>query len=165
MPSSRSTLVRLRRLQSELALEQHKLGRRIAELRGVSGMTQQDVADRLGLSRVAMSQFEAGITVPSERTVILLAGLFKVEPRELVDGTSYPMAKAERLPPVVARHTEVELQLARCELDLEWIDRVDDETGRVARGVREEWRDALVVLAKTATPQEAVRIEELRARL
>jgi hypothetical protein len=45
---------------------------------------------------------------PGERTVALLAGLFKVEPAALVAGTAYPAAKAERLPAVVARHTEVE---------------------------------------------------------
>lgn len=41
----------------------------------------------------------------------LLAGLFKMEPHELVEGTSYPPGKAERLPVVVPRYTEVELQL------------------------------------------------------
>jgi transcriptional regulator with XRE-family HTH domain len=128
-------------------------------------MTQQEVAERLGLSRVAISQFEAGITVPSERTVILLAGLFKLEPLDLVAGTGYPMAKAERLPSVVLRHTDVELQLARCETDLEWLTRVDDADGRLQRRVADEWRDELAVLAKSATRQEAERIKQLRARL
>lgn len=73
--------------------------------------TQQDVADRLAISRVAVSHLESGVTVPSERTVTLLAGLFKLEPHELVADTDYPVAKAERLPVVAARYTEVELQL------------------------------------------------------
>lgn len=141
-----------------------KLGRRIAELRTDRGMTQQDVADRLALSRVAISQFEAGMSIPSERTVILLAGLFKIEPGDLVDGTGYPRAKADRLPPVVVRHTEVELQLARCELDLAWVDRLDDD-GRIARRVADDWRDRLVLLAKTATPAELDRIADVRRRL
>ena len=38
---------------------------------------------------------------PGERTVALLAGVFKVEPHELVADTNYPAAKAERLPVVV----------------------------------------------------------------
>ena len=87
------------------------LGRRIALLRAGRGWTQQDIAARLAVSRVAVSHMEAGITVPSERTVTLLAGLFKLEPWELVAGTEYPPGKAERLPLVACRYTEVELQL------------------------------------------------------
>ena len=51
-------------------------------------------------------------TRPSERTVALLAGLFRLEPHDLVAGTSYPTAKSDRLPLVVTRWTEVEHQLA-----------------------------------------------------
>lgn len=167
-PCCRSSLERLARLQSELtqselAHRQEKLGRRIADLRGQRGMTQQEVAERLGLSRVAVSQFEAGITVPSERTIILLAGLFDVEPWDLVAGTGYPRAKADRLPATVLRHTECELQLALCENDLAWLERIGDEV--IARRVADEWRDRLVLLAKTATRQELDRIRTLRVRL
>src|SRR5579885_550645 len=88
------------------------LGRRIAAFRAKLGLTQQELADRLAVSRTAVSHMEAGMTVPGERTVVLLAGLFKVEPHELVAGTNYPSGKAERLPVVAARYTEVELQLA-----------------------------------------------------
>jgi len=49
-------------------------------MRGSLGWTQQDLADRLAVSRVAVSHIEAGLRDPGERTVTLLAGLFKVEP-------------------------------------------------------------------------------------
>ena len=78
------------------------LGRRIADHRAKLGWTQQDLADRIGISRVALSHLEAGMSAPGERTVTLLAGVFKVEPHELV----------------AARYTEVELQLALLERDL-----------------------------------------------
>jgi transcriptional regulator with XRE-family HTH domain len=94
------------------------LGRRIARLRAELGFTQQDLAERLGASRVAVSHMEGGLSTPSERTVALLAGLFKLEPHELVADTGYPVAKAERLPVVAARYTEVELQLRLFERDL-----------------------------------------------
>ena len=94
------------------------LGRRIADHRAKLGWTQQDLADRIGISRVALSHLEAGMSAPGERTVTLLAGVFKVEPHELVADTSYPRAKADRLPLVAARYTEVELQLALLERDL-----------------------------------------------
>jgi transcriptional regulator with XRE-family HTH domain len=95
------------------------LGRRIARLRNELGWTQQELADRLGISRAAVSHVEGGLNVPGERTVTILAGLFKLEPHELVDGTSYPVAKAERLPVVACRYTEVEFQLRLLAVDLE----------------------------------------------
>jgi len=98
------------------------LGRRVAEQRAKLGLTQQEMAERLGISRVAVSHVESGVTNPGERTVTLLAGLFKLEPHQLVAGTTYPTAKADRLPVVVARYTEVELQLALLDQDLTRID-------------------------------------------
>lgn len=124
-----------------------ELGRRIGELRGKLGWTQQDLADRLGISRVAVSHLEAGLSSPGERTVTLLAGVFKMEPYELVAGTGYPAAKAERLPAVTARHTEVELALALFERDLAWLDRTG---GAHDRPVLEEWRSRLAALADDA---------------
>jgi transcriptional regulator with XRE-family HTH domain len=115
------------------------LGRRLAELRSELGWTQQEVADRLGVSRVAVSHLESGMSTPGERTIALLAGLFKLEPHDLIAGTDYPDRKAERLPVVVCRYTEVELQLRLLELD-------------EGRGLddrrRAEWVDRLRVLAK-----------------
>jgi len=96
------------------------LGQRIARLRGRRGWTQQELAERLAASRVAVSHFEAGVALPSERTVVLLAGLFHLEPHELIAGTSYPSAKAERLPLCACRYTEAELQMALLRRDLEW---------------------------------------------
>ena len=50
--------------------------------------------------------------VASERTVVILSGVFGIDPLSFVSGTSYPLAKAERLPVIVALHTEVDLALA-----------------------------------------------------
>jgi len=96
-----------------------QLGQRIARLRARRGWTQQELAERLAASRVAVSHFEMGLAVPSERTVVLLAGLFGMEPPDLVAETNYPAAKAERLPAVACRYTEVELQLMLLRRDLE----------------------------------------------
>jgi transcriptional regulator with XRE-family HTH domain len=125
-------------LHEELALE--SLGRRIADCRAKLGLTQQELAERLAVSRTAVSHLEAGMTVPGERTVVLLAGLFKVEPRELVAGTTYPVGKAERLPAVAARYTEVELVLALLERDLVWLERTG---GHDDRRLFDEWEARL----------------------
>ncbi|HNB53978.1 MAG TPA: helix-turn-helix transcriptional regulator [Anaerolineales bacterium] len=95
-------------------------GQRIARLRQQHGYTQQTLADRLAISRVAVSHIEADLSIPSERTITLLAGLFKCTPHALVEGTTYPPAKAERLPYVVAWYTEVEKELELLKNDLAW---------------------------------------------
>jgi transcriptional regulator with XRE-family HTH domain len=131
------------------------LGRRIAALRNGLGWTQQQLAERLGISRAALSHLEAGMSTPGERTVALLAGIFKLEPHELVAGTSYPVAKAERLPVVVTRYTEVELQLRLLERDL--------EAGTAGTA---DWLQRLQVLAKAAhDPTEQAAVQAAMARL
>lgn len=99
------------------------LGQRIARHRTRLGWTQSDLADRLAASRVAVSHFEAGLAIPSERTIVLLAGLFGIEPPDLVDGSDYPAAKAERLPLVACRYTEADMQIALLRCDLDWLSR------------------------------------------
>jgi transcriptional regulator with XRE-family HTH domain len=106
------------------------LGLRIAKLRARRGWTQEVLADRLAASRVAVSHFEMGLALPSERTIVLLAGLFKLEPHELIEGTGYPAAKAERLPSFACRYTEVEFQLGLLQRDLEWATRLGRSTQR-----------------------------------
>jgi len=123
------------------------LGRRIARLRLQRGWTQEDLATRLAISRVAVSHIEAGLALPGERTIVLLAGLFKHEPHELVEGTSYPAAKAERLPPIACRYTEVELQLALLQRDLDWADRLPASE---RPGLLHDWQDRLSTLAAHA---------------
>lgn len=120
------------------------LGRRIAALRADRGWTQQQLADRLGISRVAVSHLETDINTPGERTVALLAGVFRLEPHDLVAATSYPAAKSDRLPLVVARWTEVEHQLALLDRDLRW---TEDGDAALRERVLGGWEVDLAKLA------------------
>jgi transcriptional regulator with XRE-family HTH domain len=140
------------------------LGQRIARLRARRGWTQQELAERLAASRVAVSHFEMGLAVPSERTIVLLAGLFGQEPHELVAGTNYPQAKAERLPPVACRYTEVEFQLALLRRDLEWAARIGDDQARA--DVVAKWRAQIEELGqRTYDARERRMLEEARRQL
>ncbi|WP_298814882.1 helix-turn-helix domain-containing protein [Chloroflexus sp.] len=116
------------------------IGHRIARLRNERGWTQQELAERLAISRVAVSHIELGLSVPGERTITLLAGLFKCEPWQLVAGTDYPPARAERLPSVACRYTEVELQLALLARDRAWIEQMGAVATERAAVVLDEWR-------------------------
>lgn len=131
-----------------MLVQPESLGQRIARLRARRGWTQENLAARLAASRVAVSHFELGLATPSERTVVLLAGLFKLEPHELVAETSYPAAKADRLPATACRYTEVEFQLALFERDLMWAERFGDTAALAA------WRVKLDALRQAAYDPE-----------
>jgi len=134
------------------------LGDRIAKCRTELGWTQAELAERVGISRVAVSHIEAGISNPGERTVALLAGVFKIEPHELVALTDYPAANAERLPLVTARYTEVELQLALLDARLAVVTEPADRE-RIIRDARSRLR------ALAADTHDARTRAQLRARL
>lgn len=139
------------------------VGRRIADHRVALGLTQSELAARVAISRVALSNLESGRSDPGERTVTLLAGIFGMEPHELVAGTSYPPAKADRLPLVAARHTEVELQLALLERDLRWLESAPEA---MAARVLGSWRGELAALAqRTYDPHQQHLLGAAIARL
>lgn len=137
------------------------LGRRIAKLRAELGWTQQDLADRAAVSRVALSHLERDLSTAGERTVALLAGVFGLEPHDLVGGTSYPAAKADRLPLVVARYTEVELQCRLLDRDLDEHARTNDPS------CLDGWAERLAELERTtldARQRDLVRLAGARLR-
>lgn len=123
-----------------MTVTEEPIGQRIARLRAKLGWTQQDLAERLAISRVAVSHIELGLSTPGERTITLLAGLFKCEPLQLVAGTDYPPARAERLPFVACRYTEVELQLALLARDRAWLTEMGAAAGARAAAIIDEWR-------------------------
>jgi transcriptional regulator with XRE-family HTH domain len=132
----------------------------VAKHRAELGWTQAQLAERVALSRVALSHIETGLSVPSERTVTLLAGVFGCEPWELAAGTNYPPAQAERLPLVTARHTEVDHQLAILAAALGAAARIPAPAGpRLAADLRADWRPRLAALAaQCADPGERERV-------
>ena len=132
------------------------IGARIARLRQAQGWTQQDLAVRAAISRVAISHIEMNLSTPSERTITLLSGLFKLEPRELVAGTTYPAAKAERLPFVACHYTALELQLALLERDIAWLQRLQDSPhrSRLAEEVMHTWSPRLASWRRRALEEE-----------
>jgi transcriptional regulator with XRE-family HTH domain len=135
-------------------------GRRVAKQRAELGWTQAQLAERVAMSRVALSHIEANLSVASERTVTLLAGVFGCEPCALAAGTDYPPAKAERLPLVTARRTEVDHQLAVLDAVLATVARVPvPQRDRLRAEVRSEWRARLAdLLAVSDDPRERRRV-------
>ena len=64
------------------------LGEAIKSHRMRCQMTQEFVADALGVSRQSVSKWETGASDPSTSNLLALARLFKISPEELLDGVS-----------------------------------------------------------------------------
>lgn len=60
------------------------LGETLKELRTRRGMTQEFVAESLGISRQAVSKWENGSSEPSTTNLIAIANLYGIEPEELI---------------------------------------------------------------------------------
>ncbi len=127
------------------------LGKRIARLRNQRGWTQERLAERLAVSRVAVSHIEMELTVPSERTVVLLAGIFHMEPWQLVADSNYPLPKRERLPAVTSRYTQTELLTQMLHNDLAWI-----EAGAVRPGLWDTWLDRITQACAIARSSDEI---------
>jgi transcriptional regulator with XRE-family HTH domain len=144
------------------------IGKRIGRLRVERGWTQQALSQRLAVSRVAISHMEMDLTIPSERTITLLAGIFKIKPHDLVEGTTYPQAKAEKLPLVTCSYTSIELDLAVFENDLGWLERLGNTTSRAqfAQQVQEHWQPVFTSwLSSNLEAQEREKVQRALQRL
>lgn len=54
------------------------IGKALKELRKANGLTQQQVADNLGISRVNYTRYETGASNPDYETLLMLANYFDV---------------------------------------------------------------------------------------
>ena len=146
----------------------HSIGKRIAQLRVERGWTQQYVADRIAISRVAVSHIEMDLTIPGERTITLLAGLFKMIPLTLVEDTTYPKAKSDRLPLNVCCYTQLENDLSLLENDLQWLELIQDTQNlfKYRIQVYNRWSTQLSEwYSGTFDPQEKALIQQARVKL
>ena len=69
-------------------------GKRLRELRRERGLTAAELADRLGVSRAAVSQFESGASLPSLSTLFTMAACLGVS-ADLLLGVTYTYTVVE----------------------------------------------------------------------
>ena len=69
----------------------------IQELRKRRGLTQGQLAEVLGISRVTIARYETGERTPSLHTIRKLADILQVTPGEVVDGLLERTAKPARI--------------------------------------------------------------------
>ena len=78
--------LRRKEINSQRMCIQKSLGENIREKRVQLKMTQEFVAERIGVSRQAVSKWESGKSDPSTANLMALAGLFEIETEELLKG-------------------------------------------------------------------------------
>lgn len=61
-----------------------ELGKKIYQLRKLSGMTQEQLAGKLSISRATLSKWENGTSMPDVESVVKLSGLFHTSLEELL---------------------------------------------------------------------------------
>ncbi len=67
-------------------MNQKKIGAFLKELRKEKGMTQEGLAELLGVTNRSVSRWETGVSLPDFDLVLELAGIFDVSVDELLDG-------------------------------------------------------------------------------
>ena len=69
------------------------LADRIQQLRKIRGISQEELADRIGVSRQAVSKWESGQTSPDLEKIVLLSDYFEVTTDYLLKGVSPTQAQ------------------------------------------------------------------------
>jgi transcriptional regulator with XRE-family HTH domain len=64
------------------------VGRAIAKYRVESGLTQEQVAEQLGIGNEAVSRMERGLVVPTVARLVELAEIFECDAADLLTGAS-----------------------------------------------------------------------------
>lgn len=72
------------------------LADRIQQLRKSRGISQEELADRIGVSRQAVSKWESGQTSPDLEKIVLLSDYFEVTTDYLLKGVSPTQAQTEQ---------------------------------------------------------------------
>lgn len=90
--------------------EMEQIGRRIADHRKKQNMTQQDLADQLGVTYQAVSNWERGLSVPDVLRLKDIAGRFEISLDELMGNEQaarvVKVAAGEEKPESIRKLTE-----------------------------------------------------------
>ena len=95
-------------------IDQIKIGRFLRELRKEKELTQEQLAEKFGVSSRSVSRWENGITMPELGILVELADYYEVDIKEIIDGErkSEIMEKEEKETlRKVADYAEVEKKL------------------------------------------------------
>ena len=88
------------------------VGRAIAKQRVRQGMTQEEVAERLGVGSEAVSRIERGIVIPNISRLLEFAAIFECEAADLLtEASPRPDDQAQRISRLLATVGSTDRQL------------------------------------------------------
>ena len=118
---------------------------RIRELRVLHGMSQQDLADRLDVNKVTISQYERGVRKPDLNALTALCDIFNVSSDYLIgkDDTTIRIVGKEGLERLVSARTKRIPVLGRVAAGIP-IDAIED--------VLEDWEEIPEAMAAGVEP-------------
>ena len=73
----------------------NSIGKNISERRREAGITQEQLADKLGISAQAVSKWENDLSEPDASTLLALSKIFGVTVDDLLNGTSAPVISTD----------------------------------------------------------------------
>ena len=77
-------------VETEIGMDQIKIGRFIAEMRKKLGFTQRDIAEKLGISDKTVSKWECGKGLPDHTLMLPLCKILQIDVNELLAGEVLP---------------------------------------------------------------------------
>ena len=77
-------------------MDQIKIGKFIAEQRRNVGLTQMQLAEKLGITDKAISKWERGLAMPDTSIMLELCGILKINVNELLSGEKIEMNNNEQ---------------------------------------------------------------------
>jgi len=88
------------------------LGEKIRQLRKVSGVSQEQLAEQMKVSRQSVSKWELDEMMPDVSKILLLSEFFGVSTDELLKGSPCPLEKEGTEAPSSTLHTVVQMNFA-----------------------------------------------------
>ncbi|MBR4278570.1 MAG: helix-turn-helix domain-containing protein [Clostridia bacterium] len=104
-------------------MDQAKIGRFIAECRKNQGITQMQLAERLGITDRAVSKWETGKSMPDSSIMLELCGILKITVNDLLSGEvvqmeNYDKEMEKQLLEMVRQKQESDKRLLKLEIVL-----------------------------------------------
>lgn len=90
MLSEKATFAMVRASKGGTTLNQEKIGKFLSELRKEQGMTQQQLADTIGVSNKTISKWECGKGIPELSSILPLCQTLGINVNELLSGERLP---------------------------------------------------------------------------
>lgn len=93
LPAGKTEVFSIEFTRKEDLFTKMKIGYQINQLRKLSGMTQEQLAEKLHVSRQTISKWEAGTTMPDLESVVSISRIFHVSLEDLLKEENPPMTE------------------------------------------------------------------------